>query len=229
MAYDFIRALLYDGVNDDVSFTEIAYSICTVNIWVNLSDFDAAANLIHRSAGSTRFFNITSSTQIGCRLTGTFTDFTVPEMSVNTWHMLSWKVNNGDVRVYLDAVESSTGEVDIGSGNLLFSKINNSVANGFPGIVDDFIVWSSVLSDANITSLYNSGCGVDPTTVVASPVRYYDCNGSGTDTTLTDSGSDGADGTLNNFPSSGMWVNHLGCPDSRIIQLNQAVHRANSY
>ena len=74
--------------------------------------------------------------------------------------------------------------------------------------MDEAAVWeSSVATQQNVTDLYNSGNGALASDIIASPTAYYRMNESGTDTTATDE-TGNYNGTLNNFPTSGMWVAH---------------------
>ena len=82
----------------------------------------------------------------------------------------------------------------------------------------------------NITDLYNSGNGESFTTVMGANNLNLHLNESGIDQTAIDSGGSGNDGTLNNFPTSGMWVvNRAGqtptvmYPDWDVVEANITV------
>ena len=71
----------------------------------------------------------------------------------------------------------------------------------FDGSIDEVAVFGSSLSDADISSIYNSGAPTDLTDY--SPTLWWrmgDING-GSGTTITDQGSGGNNGTLTNGPT----------------------------
>jgi surface protein len=74
----------------------------------------------------------------------------------------------------------------------------------------------------NITDLYNSGNGESFTTVMGANNLNLHLNESGTDTIAIDSGGSGNDGTLNNFPTSGMWIPHTSIPFIMTVDTTQA-------
>jgi len=68
-------------------------------------------------------------------------------------------------------------------------------------LIDEAAYFSTALSAAQITAIYNSG---DPANLAPySPVGWYRMgdNDGGTGTTITDQGSGGNDGTLINAPT----------------------------
>jgi len=78
----------------------------------------------------------------------------------------------------------------------------NNVASLFGNAqIDELAIIPSVLSSSDVTAIYNSGVADDLTSY--SPVAWYRMgdNDSGTGTTITDGGSGGSDGTLNNGPT----------------------------
>ena len=69
------------------------------------------------------------------------------------------------------------------------------------GKIDEVGIWTSALSASDITAIYNSGVPDDISTY--SPVLHYRMgdNDAGTGTNITDQGSGGNNGTLNNGPT----------------------------
>jgi hypothetical protein len=76
--------------------------------------------------------------------------------------------------------------------------------------MDEFAILKGTGATAtNVTDLYNGGVGADFETVMGSSDIYHKLDGTGTDTTSLDSSGNGNDLTLNNFPASGMWIDHF--------------------
>ena len=102
--------------------------------------------------------------------------------------------------VYIDGIEyAATRSVGLGSygtGNYV-----GKGAYSFNGLIDEFAIFDSELSSSDATAIYNSGVPADLTSY--SPVGWWrmgdDDNGTGT--TITDQGSGGNNGTLNNMAS----------------------------
>jgi len=71
----------------------------------------------------------------------------------------------------------------------------------FGGLIDEFAIFGSSLSDADVSAIYNSGVPTDLTSY--SPTLWWRMgdNDSGTGTTITDQGSGSNDGTLTNGPT----------------------------
>jgi hypothetical protein len=121
-------------------------------------------------------------------------------MSTGIWYHLVIQDQNFSpfgLSLFLNGVESSTGRI-IGaqSFNLVdqLGKIQAS-SSRYNGVMDDLVVWNNIAAtQTQITDLYNGGAGVDPTTIIPSPNRWYKFNNNG-----NDDGSDGANLTLNNF------------------------------
>tara|TARA_R110002012_G_C11502112_1_gene597459 strand:+ start:13 stop:834 length:822 start_codon:yes stop_codon:yes gene_type:complete len=72
--------------------------------------------------------------------------------------------------------------------------------SGFKGKVDDAAVWNVVLDSGAISDLYNSGDGTAASNVSSSNiVGYWSMEEGAGNSTLTDRGSNGYDGTLTNM------------------------------
>jgi len=97
---------------------------------------------------------------------------------LNTWNHVALTVASSGVKyVYLNgsAVISDTGPnnsfnfSDIGNNTLMIGKQGAGGGTFFNGIVDQVAVWDTVLTSANITSIYNAGRSVaDVRTILSS-------------------------------------------------------------
>jgi hypothetical protein len=67
----------------------------------------------------------------------------------------------------------------------------------FNGLIDEVSIFTTALSSSDATAIYNGGV---PTSLTPySPLGWWRCGDGDTSPTLTDNGSGGNDGTMNNF------------------------------
>ena len=205
-------SLDFDGSNDYLLMGSSAINLdtdFTMSAWFKpesaaLAGYDFIAGWGNAASGQSRVMQILNSKLSFeiylSRISGATT------LSAGNWYHGVITYSSNDVRVYLN------GSLD-GSGTL--SRANMSSSNTFvggtaaftsagfspfAGLVDEFAVFDSVLSDYQISLLYNSGTPND--VGVLNPVGWWRMgdNDSGTGATVTDQGSGGNDGTLTNGP-----------------------------
>lgn len=71
----------------------------------------------------------------------------------------------------------------------------------FGGLIDEFAIFGSSLSDSDVSAIYNSGVPTDLTAFNSTLWWRMGDNDSGTGTTITDQGTGGNNGTLTNGPT----------------------------
>ena len=121
-------------------------------------------------------------------------DFTIPEEE--RVHFMITRDGSDDIRVYMNGTESTTGAIN--DSNALYIDY---LSNDFNALADELALWGGVTgTGANAVSLYNSGDGVEASSVISSPTLYYKFNESGTQTTAVDESTNNNDGTLIGFP-----------------------------
>lgn len=127
---------------------------------------------------------------------------------------------NRQLTIYVNAAQSQSG-VDqtaiarpVGTNHTIGKPTATTTAGfDFRGKIDEPVFWAGViLSQANVTALYNSGTPLDPTTIVASPTWWLR-NGDdpGDDDTVTtgtviDQSGNGNDFTPEGGPTAGAFV-----------------------
>lgn len=136
---------------------------------------------------------------------GSNQSFTLPEtLSTDSWYHVMISRSGSSVNLYLNGVISTYTRTI--SETLTFTEIGGLGSSIWVGDLDDIVIYDGISGDANdALAFYNSGNGVDPTTVIAGPKHWYKFNESAHSAKVTDSGSGGADGDLVNFHS----VNHV--------------------
>jgi len=112
--------------------------------------------------------------------------------------------------MYVDGVKQTKSSGTTRTSNLQIQSVGARVSGikNLLGEIDDFIaVGGYCATQQNITDLYNSGAGVDPTTILTSGVVAYWKFNETTGTTASDSSGNGNDLTLNNFTGD-YWIPH---------------------
>ena len=211
--FEFGNALVFDGVDDIVNFTgSSSTGVWSLSYWFKWDGTQTGVPLGGVSA--TKYVGYMATTKlkrITVRMSGTnFFDFPDSHGDDNWHHVLITNDNTVGMRCYKDGVESTSGLLTAGNTySWTFDRLGQR--NGslkYKGVLDEVCYkegYTGTLTDAQ--DLYNSGAGVDSSTILTSPTQYFKLNESGTDTTAINDGS-GGDGTLSNFPASGMWVAH---------------------
>jgi len=130
------------------------------------------------------------------------------------WHHVAVTHDGSTAKIYIDGVDISAGytvTTDITAWLTDITGIdtfcvgatnkNSAVTQYFDGLIDEAAYFSTALSAAQITAIYNSGVPANLDSY--SPVGWYRMgdNDGGTGTTITDQGSGGNDGTLINAPT----------------------------
>ena len=150
-----------------------------------------------------------------------YTPGSVTTLAADTWHHIAtrWstssQTNSGSngYDIWLNGTKitgsdaTSTGTMatspeQISTNGFTFAKRSSlNLTYTYEGLIDEAAIWSSALSESNVTALYNSGVPSDLTGL--SPTHWYrmgDNDGS-TGTTVTDQGSGGNNLTLTNGPA----------------------------
>ena len=214
----FENALEFDGVNDNVSFTAIAKPALSNGLcfgfWVNFSSTPNFEYILGDSTNGNQWFrwnNSTSATFRSRSAGAATTTFSFPAISTSTWYYIAVSLNGGVNEMWINGTKY-TGDTDnYDNENISFDRIGEGSGAYGQFILDElFVKTESSLTQQNVDDLYNGGLGATATSVIASPNVYYKFNESGTDTTAVDASGNSNNGTLNNFPASGMWVSHPG-------------------
>ena len=214
----FENALEFDGVNDNVSFTAVSKPALTNGLcfgfWLNFSSTPNFEYILGDSTNGNQWFrwnNSTSATFRSRSAGAATTTFSFPAISTSTWYYIAVSLNGGVNEMWINGTKY-TGDTDnYDNENISFDLIGESSGAYGQFILDElFVKTESSLTQQNVDDLYNGGLGATATSVIASPNVYYKFNESGTDTTAVDASGNSNNGTLNNFPASGMWVSHPG-------------------
>jgi len=220
------KSILLDGVDDFVNIGTTSLGITTaisVSAWVKIptSNTGGAApniqviiaedpttssqrnwNLFWRGTGSNYFAWVIHHTNLS--ISSVVTTGVTP--NDGNWHHLlgtfDGTTNANGIKLYLDGVLSvqgtagSTGINSFSSSEPVIGAVTGGSQWRFEGNIDEVAVWNSDQS-ANASAIYNSGVPNDIASL--SPLSWWRCGDGDTAPTLTDNGSGGNNGTMNNF------------------------------
>ena len=192
--YDFGKALSFDGVDDFANITPLTDSSFTISFWVkfkNIADrgHSPVMGSLNVSGNVMGFFN---NYRLDFNI-GSSGRFTIPTISVNNWYHFMLTHNTNSSRVFINGVESLSGTItgtqELSRLDLLGRQASIRYANID---LDDLVIKKGYVgTPQDAIDLYN---GVDPSTILTNPDRWYKFNGNG-----NDSGTDASNLTLNNF------------------------------
>jgi hypothetical protein len=206
------NCLDFNGINQGVNFDLINISDSedfAVNVWLTPNVLIQAVILC---GDANDFISINTATQIRVSIDGVIYDFTVPSISTGVRLMVSVSRISGTLRVYTDAVESTTGGQTSTEKTFYkdFGTYGALPSLGFDGLINELAIRDQQgITSGQITSLYASGGGANFNKIIGESTAYWRLNESGTDTIAVDENGN-YPATLNaNFPASGMWVSCL--------------------
>lgn len=233
--FAFGNALKFDGSNDYVSFDDTSVycdkdSAWSIGLWAKLDSWgsDSYKTILKLNTGITNspYRILFSSDSSYADLSFGAPSSNIGNYKVNldsgggitlsTWYFIVITYNGAGAtissnwKVYVNGVSDSFSTASgfglpTAAPNSEIGRYNNN--QFWDGVIDEFAFWDSELTASNVSNLWNSGNG-NFANVDVTPRTWWRLNESGTDTTATDSSGNGNDGTLNNFPASGMWVAH---------------------
>ena len=206
----------FDGTDDYVStgLDVGGSSALTVSAWVKLDSVSASLGFVSQNFASGNrtfrlaFFPSLNSMWFEVYGPNSYAGYQDASIATGTWYHLAGVYNGSNTVCYVNGVASTTtsGLHQSGTGNLDTCTTNVDIGNqattGYmDGKIDEVGVWTSALSASDITAIYNSGAPADLASY--SPVGWWRMgdNDGGTGTTVTDQGSGGNNGTLNNGPT----------------------------
>ena len=190
------NAISFDGSNDYIYFpdtpdTNFTFGAgCTVswNMWYKASSTGQSARLWSQARGSGGgsnergvTFGIVSGTGFNLFASTSNSDYYLNGTDANVipndtnWHMLTVTFDedggSNNLKIYIDgsSVATRSGTTSGSASNpAYYPNIGRMVSatEYFAGLIDEYSVWSRVLTTSEITALYNSGNGAATTTAV---------------------------------------------------------------
>jgi len=213
-----LKSIALDGVDDYVDCGSTSYlqnlSEFSVSLWAKQTTATSTEDFIgdwnYNSSGN---FAIETGTVSGNatklnfyirQLGGTVRTITTQNyvFTENVWNHIAITFNSGTPNIYVNgtaqglSVPSLPTSLAYGNGTINIGRFRG-LGRNFTGGIDEVSVFTSELSQSDITTIYNGGVPNDISSL--SPLSWWRCGDGDTAPTLTDNGSLGNDGTMTNF------------------------------
>jgi trimeric autotransporter adhesin len=176
------NCLNFDGVSDYVTLPNTtgsaAYSAncISINIWFKTSATGYYQYLLAVCGQYVAVRIGTSSNNgiLGFTVSGSGSQMvstgTANQYADGNWHMFTGTYDGTTVRTYIDSVYKNSGTYTMGNTTDYCYISYNNTTQSFRGLLDEVGIWSRCLSQEEITSLYNSGSGLQyPFTAISNP------------------------------------------------------------
>lgn len=194
-------SLDFDGINDYVSIPSISFSgEFTISAWVKFTTLSSSeSHIINTGTSNSNRVGVANSTNFQVKATGTnvyFNETGGNDFVTNQWqHVLVTRDSSNNISVFRNG-SSFGGSITLSNTLTLDSIFRFNSTQYALGSCDEFALWSSDQS-ANIGSIYSASGAVDLS--ILSPISWYRCGDGDVSPILTDNGSGGNDGTMQNF------------------------------
>ena len=196
------KSIELDGIDDRVIFTQVSRNgVFTFSYWFKFTggfNVNTECFIWGCYNNNSSYIKLVSNTQVILKLNGT--QYTINEsggnnIPQNTWSNFTLIRNSSNsVQLYLDG--NTFGSPISSTRTFTFSSFGRiiSLSFGFKGLIDEASLFYSD-ETANLSTITSS-----PTDLTSlSPLSWYRCGDGDTVPTLTDNGSGGNDGTMQNF------------------------------
>ena len=207
----------FDGVDDYVEaaidgtstgdFGSGAAKEFTISMWVKLPVVTATDAIFHwadtSTSASTMVMIFIQSSQVRYYVGGQWGNSPTATLSTATWyHVVLTRTASDDTnRIYINGVlesgNSTTSATISNESNADNVYLMDGYYGNIAGNVDEFSMFTTALSQADITSIYNSGVPTDLTSL--SPYAWWRMGDGDVFPTITDHGSGGNNGTMTNM------------------------------
>jgi hypothetical protein len=213
-------SLYFDGSGDYVTTPTSAWPTSSdtqisVSTWFRLRGAESAAGsrqvLFTAHAGSNRVFNawlfwddvIVWNSGDASGYTNITYDWVNSEYGGSTdWHHFGFTRNSstGKLSIFIDGQEVSTGTGHTEAFTTITAGYIGQWNTGWPivGNINDFAVWNTELSEAEMNTIYNDGSGSNPSAISSSNLTVHYPLTEGAGTTAYDTSGNSRDGTITN-------------------------------
>jgi len=179
-------AYIFDGVNDRITFSsQLAPSSgsYSINLWIyarqtneaSFSDyiyFDRGSNMYQRIALKSNLLYLSKTDN-----SGNWQDITSSYTNISGWNMVSLLFNSTDSKIYGFINSENVGIIASGihTSSVLSSLGCHATDNNYcyNGSIDEVGIWSRLLTDDELTELYNSGAGLQYPFTSPSPEENF--------------------------------------------------------
>ena len=156
------KAVLIDASTEYISFSAITQLSGTYAFWIYPTSFADDRLILSDGDGFYKRIFITTSGYIRVETNTNGQEFQwgSGQMTVNNWYhvVLTREENGTGMKFYLNGTFISN--TSVGSPDSITTSQIGCNGRSFYGLIDEVAIWSSVLEQADVTALYNSGNGL---------------------------------------------------------------------
>lgn len=148
-----------------------------ISCWIYPEDIGNLKVFIGLAASASDRITIDTPSAISVRAAGSTAIFAVPTLQNNQWyHVLITRLGT-NLRLYLNAVESTTGPLTF--TETIAPSVYGAREGGslqFVGKMDEIYIWDKAVTAAQCSLLYNNGDGNLASAVVSAPIQANPLN-----------------------------------------------------
>jgi hypothetical protein len=194
-----------DGIDDSVTLVSdiILGTTSSVSLWIKRNDTLIAQPLGCVSAWSDYLVRLQTTKISFGRVPFIFDNATTLSTinQTNDWTHLLFVRTGATCNLYVNGVNNDGAKTNSDASWINKFRVIGAPGDGstwaFNGLIDEVSIFTTALSSLDATAIYNGGV---PTSLTPySPLGWWRCGDGDTSPTLTDNGSGGNDGTMNNF------------------------------
>jgi hypothetical protein len=208
----------YVTMGNTINMAQDGSDAFSFSFWMKRTSGSGIQTFLGKSQISAKGIRLYSNGNIIYMLIGTYTSacifnqFNFINLNNGSWHHVVWTYDGSStqagMKLYINDSLKTLGSgvtntpINLQNTTMDFligaSGTSSSYNYEFNGNIDEVSYFDSELSASDVTSIYNGGVPNDISSL--SPLGYWRCgdNNGGTGTTITDQGSGGNNGTLEN-------------------------------
>jgi hypothetical protein len=168
----------FDGVNDYVSIPTITLATdFSVSMWLKATTSGNARDQVF--GGPSGFFLFGTVVYDGgllankmCYYNGASNVALTPTLRDGNWHniVITYNSSATNLIAYTDGVETYNATYDAGTNNVINRISEDTYGNHWKGNLDELAVWTSELSQSDVTSIYGGGV---PSSLPSGAIAHY--------------------------------------------------------
>ena len=206
-------ALTFDGSDDYISMTQVSHPTnCTLMVWIKTSTANKSICSHYDGNPVNMNYNINSSGYLEYQYyDGSWRTIDSNPVTVTdgNWHHIVFARSGTNHKMYKDGALIDEGTLNSQMGGAIASIGRNWSGKYFNGLMSDFRIYSTQLSAADISEIYNSPNTILPGNITSSQLFQWLPLTEGSGTSAYDSSGNNRHGTLTNMAPT--WT--TGQPD----------------
>jgi hypothetical protein len=157
------EAVALDGTGYVQGGGSVSVTTFTVHAWIYRTASGAATIGAQGNAGATLltyYFRVGANSGF-TSAAATYVEVTSPDPSLNAWHHVALTYDGASLKTYLDgspfSSASASGTPSAISSHVVAGRLGDASVHYVTGVLDEFAVHGTALSDADIAAFYTAG------------------------------------------------------------------------